>query len=62
MAYQLTDNSANKEFFKLVIEAGKGLRHQYVGRRSGKDLVVDVPNSELKQMAAENDKKAQSQD
>ena len=49
---QLTDpQSANGPFFITVMEAGKGLRHHYVGKDSRKTLDIDLTCEQLQQMA-----------
>lgn len=52
VARQITDpQSANGPFFITVMEAGKGLRHHYVGKDSRKTLDVDLTCEQLQQMA-----------
>ena len=52
VARQLTDpQSANGPFFLTVMEAGKGLRHHYVGKDSRKTLDIDLTCEQLQQMA-----------
>ena len=49
---QITNpESASYQFFQLVMESGKGLRHHYAGRRSGKFLDIDITNDQLQQLA-----------
>jgi hypothetical protein len=50
---QLTNTQAtNAPFLQLVMDAGKGVRHHYVGNRSGKTLIIDVTNSQMQQLAS----------
>ena len=52
VARQLSNpQSVNGPFFLIVMEAGKGLRHHYVGKDSRKTLDIDLTCEQLKQMA-----------
>ncbi len=49
---QLTlPESTSGPFLQLVIEAGKGLRHHYVGKNSRKTLDIDITNEQMRQLA-----------
>ena len=49
---QLTSpQSTNAPFLQLVMEAGRGLRHHYVGNRSSKSMDVDISNEQLQQLS-----------
>lgn len=43
--------SAVSAFFKQVASSGRGLRYSYRGNTSGSTLNIDIPNSELRQLA-----------
>lgn len=49
---QLTNSqSSNAPFLQLVMEAGRGVRHHYVGNRSGKSMDVDITNEQMQQLS-----------
>lgn len=49
---QLTNpQSTNAPFLQLVMEAGRGLRHHYVGKRSNKSMDVDISNEQMQQLS-----------